>query len=211
MGSLRDERRSGRPAPAVTGIALKREGERAVVELLRGGGDAPETELSEQERTKFLEATPTVQADHPRIRALAKKVVGDAKTPKDQAARLVKWLFAKLKVHYARNASTSLQVLNNMSGDCTEYALLFVSLARAAGIPARVVTGLVAFTAEKTMFGGHSWAEIHDGGRWRVVDPSWGETAVHAGHFRLGTGDDLSSANFMSRMKIEVRDWKARK
>jgi len=39
--------------------------------------------------------------------------------------------------------SNAIEVLEHLQGDCTEHSILFIGLARAAGIPAREVAGLV--------------------------------------------------------------------
>ncbi len=54
---------------------------------------------------------------------------------------------------------------NSGKGDCDDYAILFVTISRAAGIPARP-----GFNSK------HMWAEVllpfEDGYRWVVVDPT---------------------------------------
>lgn len=57
-------------------------------------------------------------------------------------------------------------------GDCTEHAVLLSALARATGVPSRVVTGL-AYTGD---FGGkpslvpHAWTAAWTGERWQAFD-----------------------------------------
>jgi len=56
-------------------------------------------------------------------------------------------------------------------GDCTDLALVVVSVARASGLPARLATG---WNVDGSGLLGpdayHDWAEVHDGTRWRVLD-----------------------------------------
>ena len=71
-------------------------------------------------------------------------------------------------------------LFNTQSGFCGHYASAFVSLMRAAGVPARVVTGYLG--GEWNPVGGyfvirqsdaHSWAEVWlDGHGWVRVDPT---------------------------------------
>jgi hypothetical protein len=57
------------------------------------------------------------------------------------------------------------------SGDCTEHAVVLAALARARGLPARVVIGYVMLSdGERGMALGHAWNEVHDGTRWQRVD-----------------------------------------
>jgi cell wall-associated NlpC family hydrolase len=58
------------------------------------------------------------------------------------------------------------------TGVCDDYATLFVSNARSAGIPAIEITGM--FREPGLLFGpGHEWAEIFDGNRWVHCEPTW--------------------------------------
>lgn len=66
---------------------------------------------------------------------------------------------------------------------CTEYADLFIALARAAGIPTRLIEGY-AFTPSKFSVvedALHAWVEVYlpgergEGG-WHQIDPTWGST-----------------------------------
>ncbi len=60
------------------------------------------------------------------------------------------------------------------TGNCTDFHSLFISLARAAGIPARFKIGLpVPQRAEGEILGYHCWAEFFlDGIGWVPVDAS---------------------------------------
>jgi transglutaminase-like putative cysteine protease len=105
----------------------------------------------------------------------------------------------------AANGSTTLQILDNLGGDCTEHTLLFVSLARAVGIPAREVGGLAYPDIGRPVFGWHAWAEIHDGRQWVSVDPTWGEFYVDATHIKFQEGsDDFAWMNVAGKIKLRV-------
>ena len=80
-------------------------------------------------------------------------------------------------------------------GFCEHYASAFVVLLRAAGIPARVVTGYQG--GEINPNGGylivrqsdaHAWAEALIGGRWQRVDPT---AAVAPSRIEMGLGGAL--------------------
>ena len=53
------------------------------------------------------------------------------------------------------------------TGVCDDYATLFVSNARSAGIPAKEITEFFY------QFAGHEWAVIFDGNKWVHCDPTW--------------------------------------
>ena len=65
-----------------------------------------------------------------------------------------------------------------------DRALRYVALARAAGLPARTVTGARWVNAS---WRPHLWAEVHLGG-WHELDPSAATWTVDSALVRLGTG-----------------------
>jgi len=92
-------------------------------------------------------------------------------------------------------------LFDSRRGFCEHYAGSFVLLARAAGIPARVVTGYQGGELNPT--GGylivrqsdaHAWAEVLIGGQWRRVDPT---AAVAPSRIERGLGAALPSGEFV--------------
>jgi transglutaminase-like putative cysteine protease len=87
--------------------------------------------------------------------------------------------------------ASALQAYNERGGDCTEYANLFVALARAAGIPARRVDGMAyvvlprMFSKGQGVFAFHSWAEVWIG-EWLPIDPTMYGLGVSARYIQLG-------------------------
>jgi transglutaminase-like putative cysteine protease len=82
---------------------------------------------------------------------------------------------------------------------------LFTALARALGIPAQVVVGLVYWPAGHG-FGWHAWSEVWNQGKWHAVDPTWNQLAVDATHIKLAGGDPFQQAqiiSILSDLKIE--------
>ncbi len=89
-----------------------------------------------------------------------------------------------------------------LAGCCRDYAVLFVSMARHKGIPARVRVGFASYF--KPYYVDHVIAEVWDGdaGRWRMVEPEISdEFAIHAGIDPL----DVSSEKFVNGS----RAWKS--
>lgn len=64
------------------------------------------------------------------------------------------------------------EILKNPIGVCTEYANLYNSLARIAGIPAIIIDG-AACGEEDDKCQGHSWNMIYYNNDWIEVDPTW--------------------------------------
>jgi hypothetical protein len=78
-------------------------------------------------------------------------------------------------------------ILQQRRGVCTEYTLLFSTLARSLGYPTRFVGGY-AYSPQQDAWQGHSWAEVWLG-EWVAVDPTWLEVgSVDATHIVLTKG-----------------------
>ncbi|MEN6348012.1 MAG: transglutaminase-like domain-containing protein [Syntrophomonas sp.] len=79
-------------------------------------------------------------------------------------------------VALANNGSSTLtpasQTLSNGKGMCRDYAFLTAALARASGLPARVIYGMA--TPPNASGGGmHAWNEIQVNGQWVFIDTCW--------------------------------------
>jgi hypothetical protein len=101
---------------------------------------------------------------------------------------------------YGHNTSSVTEILENRFGDCTEHSQLFVTLARAAGIPAREVTGFVYNgDDEEPALAGHMWAEVQIDGHWIGVDPTWNEIELNRSHVQ-------TQNDFVPSLAFEVVD-----
>jgi Transglutaminase-like superfamily len=176
-----------------------------VVELSRDHAADKPTPLSKEDRLENLRATANMQSDHETVRNLAKEIVGDEKDPLKAATRIEKWVYKNLRKTYDANADDALTVLENKAGDCTEHTLLFTALARAAGIPAHEVGGLVYAGGDKPSFGWHAWSEIHDGSQWVTIDPTFGQVYVDPTHIKFSEGaEDQAYLNVAGKLKMKV-------
>jgi hypothetical protein len=155
--------------------------------------------------------------DHPinnaKVKALAEQAIGDAQTPREKVNRLVDFVGDYIKPDYRAEPLTLLDLLKVRKGDCKHYALLLTVLARAAGIPAREVHGMLYMGDDLKTFGGHAWTEVVLDGQWIPVDASWKETDINATHLRYGSGyrEDLSWLSTFGKLSIKVFDFKPRK
>ncbi|NLP44752.1 MAG: transglutaminase domain-containing protein [Peptococcaceae bacterium] len=68
--------------------------------------------------------------------------------------------------------NTALDVLKSKKGTCRDYSFVFASLARAAGIPTRVIYGDALNTATGT-YEKHAWNESFVNGKWVKIDTTW--------------------------------------
>ena len=110
----------------------------------------------------------------PRLRALAARVVGDAATPAQKAERIFRYICEHYPWASAREYSTidniPEYVVDNGHGDCGQVSLLFITLCRISGIPARFQSGFMMHPGAWNL---HDWAEIYiEGTGWVPVDQS---------------------------------------
>jgi protein-glutamine gamma-glutamyltransferase len=158
------------------------------------------------ERQAALAVSSSIDAGHPAIAALARSLTEGESDPARRVERLIAWTYQNLAKELSTNLTTASQVLAHKQGDCTEHALLFVALARAAGIPAREVSGLVYMGDGIQRFGWHAWAEVDLDGRWVQVDPSWGEPLANATHLTLGVGDEADWVAALGGLDIKLAE-----
>ena len=113
-----------------------------------------------------------VQSSDEKIVKLAKSIVGDEKDAVEAMKKLNRWVYRSLEKEFTASMSNALDTLERKGGDCTEHSVLFVALARAVGLPAREVGGVVY--SEEGGFFFHQWAEVYVG-RWVATDPTFGQ------------------------------------
>ena len=151
---------------------------------------------------EFLSSSPYIQANDPLIVRLAEKAVGDAATPAEKAARLTKWVYENIrKKNLTVGFASAKEVALSRRGDCSEHGVLLAALLRAAGVPSRVVVGLVYWQGQ---FGYHMWTEafLND---WTALDATLGSGIVDATHIKLThTALDTPSASqpFLALVRI---------
>jgi hypothetical protein len=157
-----------------------------------------------------LEATATINKDAPEIAAKKEQIVGKEKDPA-QVVKLLTAAVAKEIKGAVNTAQSSRETLKNGSGNCQGHTRLYTALARAAGIPTRIVAGLVYAPGKGFLY--HSWAEsyINNGKNcWLAVDPTQGETPANPTHIKLVQGespDDMGALTaIIGRVKAKVVD-----
>ncbi len=152
---------------------------------------------------RWLAPGPLIQSDDPRLQAQARLIIGREQDPARAARRLATWVHAHVARRSAATVPSARQVLEARVGDCNEHAVLFVALARAAGLPARTVAGLVPVDGR---FYYHAWAEVYLGD-WVAVDPMLDEFPAGAAHVRFsidGLARQAELVRRIGRIKLEV-------
>lgn len=152
----------------------------------------------------FLGDTPYIQPTNPEIFKTAADIVGDEKNAYKAAAKIRAWVFANMRTKGSIGIlRSSVDVLHAKEGVCRDYAVLYTALARAAGIPAKVVAGLIYW---RNGFYYHAWSEAYIG-KWIPMDATLPTDFVDATHIKLSVGeatDMFTSIRTMGALKADV-------
>lgn len=164
---------------------------------------------SAEEGGEDLSPTPTLPSTHPEIVARAKEVVGDAPDRLEAARRLYAYVYEHVEKVPTIGVPNGLEVLRSGRGDCNEHTALYVSLARAVGIPARIAAGLVYTERLDHAFYYHAWPEVKLGGptEWVPIDPTLGQFPADGSHLKVLNGDldrQVEIMALMGNIRIEV-------
>ena len=171
--------------PAAAGRLVDVEGSWQI-ELVRGWGVA----VTDPERSAALRVE---AASRQRVERLVGQALPKRISDRDATLRLAEFVRDYLVDDRAAEPLDLAAVIDARRGDCTEHAELFVAMARAAGIPAREVAGLM-WVERLGAFGGHAWAEVALDGRWIAVDPTWGQVPADPTHLRLAQAPAMQAA-----------------
>lgn len=150
-----------------------------------------------------LESTPFVQSDHPKIRALTKSVLGGETDALRALSRIREWVFTRLDKAPTVSVPNALEVMESRKGDCNEHTVLFNAMARAAGIPAKTVVGVVYL---RGAFYYHAWSEVWVD-QWVALDSVLNQFPADATHVRFLEGEidqQMEILPLMGNLKIEV-------
>ena len=128
------------------------------------------------------------QAPHirftPYLQELLKEIIGDETNPIIKARKIYDFVTTKVMYSYMREYFTIECIPEyaaiNLKGDCGVQALLFITLCRMTGIPARWQSGLYA---TEFYTGCHDWAQFYVAPYgWVFADLSFGGSAWRMGN-----------------------------
>ncbi len=129
-------------------------------------------------RKRYLEDGSRYRISSPYIQETAKKIVGDETNPYWIARKIYNFVIDKLHYEMIGGWDVPEVVLKRGSGSCSEYTFSFVSLCRAAGLPARYQGSIVVRGDDASVDEAfHRWAQIylpHYG--WIPVDANRGDS-----------------------------------
>ncbi len=188
--------------PASGGQRCARAGTRLECRIDRrnppAGGDA-------QPAARYLQPTLAAPSNERQIADLAQSIAQRAASPDAKIARLLAWIEANI-AKAAVDTFSAIDVLRERRAECQGHAYLFAALARALGLPTRVVNGVV-YVPEYGGFLYHSWNEVWiEGVGWRPVDATFAQPLADATHLALVEGEgarDLAPlAGMLGRARV---------
>ena len=177
-----------------------------------GAGDALEAERIENLQLPF-----NTRYANPRTVSFAREVRAQHPDDADYIRAVLNWyrtesFYYTLSPPLLRGPNpVDAFLFDERRGFCEHYASSFVVLLRAAGIPARVVTGYQG--GEINPAGGylivrqsdaHAWAEALIGGKWHRYDPTG---AVAPSRIERGLGAALPTSEFVPLLARLDRGW----
>lgn len=135
---------------------------------------------------EFLRKEPPHIVFTPKLRWLTREVVGDEENPYLRAKRIYDWITFNVRYSYVKPYALYENitdfVVNNLKGDCGFQALLFITMCRIAGIPARWQSG---WYINPIFASPHDWALFYiEPYGWLPADLSFGGARKEREDFR---------------------------
>ena len=154
--------------------------------MVKSAGPLDGGPSAEEAAPEYLRANALVTSEDTRVRSLAQRATRGVVDPWEKATRINHWVFENMKQqsNFKVAFAAANAVARNLSGDCTEHAVLAAAMQRAVGIPSRVVVGLI-YVDDLEGFGYHMWNEVFVNHRWVALDPSWDQSTVDAVHIKI--------------------------
>jgi transglutaminase-like putative cysteine protease len=153
-------------------------------------GEAIALPVKDPKFAKYLERTNILCWDAPLVQAAMKEAVGGEKDAREVVRKILRYVQVTLRTDQEPIPNpTATEILELGSGFCSEHCVLFVTLCRAAGVPARRLSG---YAQVGDMWGGHSFAEVWLG-RWVGCDPTTNDFGTKARYIAFGWDDDADS------------------
>ncbi len=151
----------------------------------------------------YQQPTTFLQSDHPKIMVLAAKILNGETDAVRAAVKLKNWVFKEIAKKPTVSIPNALQVLQSRQGDCNEHTVLFNALARAAGIPAKTVVGIVYL---RGAFYYHAWSEVWLG-EWISLDSVLNQFPADVTHVKFLEGEidkQVDVLQLIGNLKIDV-------
>ncbi|MBD3169230.1 MAG: hypothetical protein GF307_07080 [candidate division Zixibacteria bacterium] len=158
------------------------------------------------DRDEYLQSTDFVQADDEQIVELARKLTAGLTANREKAFAIADWVYENIEKDITVSVPSAVEVLRVKRGDCNEHTALYTALARAAGLPTKVIVGIVY---KDGIFYYHAWPAVFLG-YWHQLDPTFGQHTADATHIQLlegGIEKQTELVNVVGKLEVKVLDY----
>lgn len=167
----------------------------------RSNGDLISVAASKANK-RWIQPSLHIPSDQKRFKDLAAKVVGNSKYSLEASRKISKYVMGVMNdngsIGVLRNAN---EILDSKEGVCRDYAILAATIMRAAGIPTRVVSGLIYYDGQMLY---HAWVEVFSGSKWIIQDPTRANQPTNATRIKLAQGDVEDAFTFPVFEGVEI-------
>tara|TARA_B100000941_G_C28495580_1_gene550732 strand:- start:697 stop:2169 length:1473 start_codon:yes stop_codon:yes gene_type:complete len=168
----------------------------------------------------YLRATPVLNHEDKEIQKALERALG--KNPQrlpvmQRTLRLREFVSREIaNKDLSVGFATASEVIRTKQGDCSEHGVLLAAMLRGAGVPSRVVSGMIyvdQFLDQQNIFGYHMWAQAWIDGKWVDMDATTPNTVFDAAHIAMVASDTddgntmndlVKLAPLIGRLKINV-------
>jgi hypothetical protein len=164
--------------------------------------------MTDSQWASYLEEDDYIKPHDPAIQKQAAAIVGDEKNAVVIVQKILQWVNTNVVADFIAETLTGPEVLQKRRGKCSEYAILFASLARAAGIPTRIALG-EAYSSGTWI--GHMWDEVWLG-EWTAVDAGAGIFVSGPAHLKFIDSPTVAGTQGLrwklaDNLRIEILDF----
>jgi len=132
----------------------------------------PLTRADVANRLQFLKPEPNIASQDPEIRRQVAQLAAQSATSDERMRAIYDFVHTAIFWQASPGPLDAMQVLQSRKGDAAGKSRLTVALLRAAGVPSRMVGGLIMRDLKKRKY--TYWVEAQSGDHWIELDPTEG-------------------------------------
>ncbi len=160
---------------------------------------------NEYDTKRYLVPEKMIESTHPYIQQIAINIDGNSRD--EIVDNIFNYVRKNIKYSRLTVGLPPSKALKNKEGKCGEYATAMVSICRAKGIPARIVTGNIAREKDTR----HTWVEVYfDKYGWVLYDPT--ETNSIRTSYKNGVMQNVEqiynpNQNYIASIRNDLSPW----
>lgn len=163
--------------------------------------------ITDSEFAPYLAETRFISPFLPEVNDLVKAICGEETDGWLVTQKILGWLYQNIQSEITPQMLTTEEILARRKGKCTEYAILFAAMTRAAGLPTKVVLGE---RYQNGVWIGHMWNEVWLG-EWVAVDSSYDQSAPDSLLLKLADSAEVTEiqkvcVGLMRKLGINIEE-----